>query len=65
MTVSCIIFIGHESMDSEQVVELVAVPSVGDLIMLPGDVVRKVTTIRHIAAKGGSDPSVRIVVSEG
>jgi hypothetical protein len=72
MTIVCRVYRGHQSIDTQEDVALVALPAVGDSITLPDDgTTHTVKQIIHTAAKiydekGGTidKPRVDIIVSE-
>jgi len=64
MTISCIVYLGHQSMDTEQVCSFSAVPRIGKSVTLPNGTTHTVKQVIHNVGKAKQKPRVSVILTE-
>ncbi len=65
MTISCTVYLGHQSIDTEQTCNFLAVPHIGESVTLPNGTTHTVKQVIHGAGRARQGPKVSVILTEG
>jgi hypothetical protein len=65
MTICCIVYLDHQSMNTEQVCNFLAIPRIGESVTLSDDTTHTVKEVIHRAGVARRRPSISVILTKG